>query len=76
MIIIVFMVILTLLTATFLNLFSTTALMAELVEIQLLDKLDETRSYCIDIKRLQRARKSSPWTASTYVLLIPRQAWR
>lgn len=44
------MMILTLLTATFLTLFSTTALGAELVEIQLLDKLDETRSYCIDIK--------------------------
>ena len=42
--------ILTLLTATFLTLFSTTALRSELVEIQLLDKLDETRSYCIDIK--------------------------
>ena len=42
--------ILTLLTGTFLTLFSTTALGAELVEIQLLDKLDETRSYCIDIK--------------------------
>ena len=42
--------ILTLLTATSLTLFSTTALAAELVEIQLLDKLDEARGYCIDIK--------------------------
>ena len=40
----------TLLTAKLLTLFSTTALGSELVEIQLLDKLDETRSYCIDIK--------------------------
>ena len=44
------MMVLTLLTATFLTLFSATALGSELVEIQLLDKLDETRSYCIDIK--------------------------
>ena len=44
------MMIITLLTATFLTLFSTTALAAELVEIQLLDKLDEARGYCIDIK--------------------------
>ena len=44
------MMILTLLTATFLTLFSTTAPGFELVEIQLIDKLDETRSYCIDIK--------------------------
>ena len=42
--------ILTLLTATFLTLFSTTVPGSELVEIQLIDKLDETRSYCIDIK--------------------------
>ncbi len=44
------MMILTLLTATFLTLFSTTAPGSELVEIQLIDKLDETRGYCIDIK--------------------------
>ena len=44
------MMISTLLTAKFLTLFSTTALGSELVEIQLLDKLDEPRSYCIDIK--------------------------
>ena len=44
------MMILTLLTATFLTLFSTKATGFELVEIQLIDKLDETRSYCIDIK--------------------------
>ena len=42
--------ILALLTATFLTLFSTTVPGSELVEIQLIDKLDETRSYCIDIK--------------------------
>ena len=42
--------ILTLLTATFLTLLSTTAPGSELVEIQLIEKLDETRSYCIDIK--------------------------
>ena len=42
--------ILTLLTATFLTLLSTTAPGSELVEIQLINKLDETRSYCIDIK--------------------------
>ena len=42
--------ILTLLTATFLTLFSTTVPGSELVEIQLIDKLDEVRSYCIDIK--------------------------
>ena len=42
--------ILTLLTAIFLTLFSTTVPGSELVEIQLIDKLDETRSYCIDIK--------------------------
>ena len=42
--------ILTLLTVTFLTLFSTTASRSELVEIQLIEKLDETRSYCIDIK--------------------------
>ena len=42
--------ILTLLTATFLTLFSTTASRSELAEIQLIEKLDETRSYCIDIK--------------------------
>ena len=42
--------ILTLLTATFLTLFSAMAQGAELVEIQLIDKLDESRSYCIDIK--------------------------
>ena len=44
------MMILTLLTATFLTLFSTKVPGSELVEIQLIDKLDETRSYCIDIK--------------------------
>ena len=44
------MMTLTLLTATFLTLFSTKVLGSELVEIQLIDKLDETRSYCIDIK--------------------------
>ena len=42
--------ILTLLTAIFLTLFSTTVPGSELVEIQLIDKLDETRSYCIDKK--------------------------
>ena len=42
--------ILTLLTATLLTLFITTASGSELVEVQLIDKLDETRSYCIDIK--------------------------
>ena len=44
------MMILTLLTATFLTLFSTKVPGSELVEIKLIDKLDETRSYCIDIK--------------------------
>ena len=42
--------ILNLLTATSLTLFSTTALGSKLVEIQLINKLDETRGYCIDIK--------------------------
>ena len=42
--------ILTLLTATFLTLFPTTVPGSELVVIQLIDKLDEVRSYCIDIK--------------------------
>ena len=42
--------ILTLLMATLLTLLSTTVPGSELVEIQLIDKLDETRSYCIDIK--------------------------
>jgi len=42
--------IITLLTGTFFNLLSTVASGSELVEIQLLDKLDETRSYCIDIR--------------------------
>ena len=42
--------ILTLITATFLTLFTTKVPGSELVEIQLIDKLDETRSYCIDIK--------------------------
>ena len=44
------MMILTLLTATFLTSFSTTASGSKLVEIQLIEKLDEPRSYCIDIK--------------------------
>ena len=42
--------ILPLLRAKFLTLFNTKAPGSELVEIQLIDKLDETRSYCIDIK--------------------------
>ena len=40
----------TLITGVFLNLLSTAAVGSELIEIQLIDKLDETRSYCIDIK--------------------------
>ena len=42
--------IITLLTGTFLHLLSTLASGSELVEIQLIEKLDETRSYCIDRK--------------------------
>ncbi len=42
--------ILTLLTATFLSSFNTKASGSELAEIQLIEKLDETRGYCIDIK--------------------------
>ncbi len=44
------MMILTLVAAIFLTVFSTTAPGSELVEIKLIEKLDETRSYCIDIK--------------------------
>ena len=44
------MIILNLVTAIFLTLFSTTAPGSELVEIKLIEKLDETRSFCIDIK--------------------------
>jgi hypothetical protein len=42
--------IITLLTGAFLALLSTVASGSELIEIQLMDKLDETRSFCIDIK--------------------------
>ena len=42
--------ILTLITATLLTLLSTATLGSDLIEIKLIDKLDETRSYCIDIK--------------------------
>ena len=42
--------IITLLTGAFLALLSTGASGSELIEIQLIDKLDETRGFCIDIK--------------------------
>lgn len=40
----------TLFTALFLTLLSQTVIGSELIELQLIDNLDETRSYCIDIK--------------------------
>ena len=42
--------IITLLTGAFIALLSTAASVSELIEIQLIDKLDETRGFCIDIK--------------------------
>ena len=49
--------ILTIIMATFLTLLSAAVPGSELVEIQLIDKLDETRSYCIDIKGYKESAK-------------------